>query len=54
MLDRVYMQFITFMDDPVYRDEHEVNIELIHTLSRVAPNAEPRFRDDRKYKCLLL
>ncbi|XP_048752282.1 RAB11-binding protein RELCH homolog isoform X2 [Ostrea edulis] len=46
MLDRVYMQFITFMDDPVYRDEHEVNIELIHTLSRVAPNAEPRFRDD--------
>jgi hypothetical protein len=26
-----------------------VNIELIHTLSRVAPNAEPRFRDDCKY-----
>uniref|UniRef100_K1PHE9 Uncharacterized protein n=1 Tax=Magallana gigas TaxID=29159 RepID=K1PHE9_MAGGI len=49
MLDRVYMQFVTFMDDPMYRDEHEVNIELIRTLARVGPNAEPRFRDDREY-----
>ncbi|XP_062567299.1 RAB11-binding protein RELCH homolog [Saccostrea cucullata] len=46
MLDRVYMQFVTFMDDPVYRNEHEVIIELIRTLARVGPNAEPRFRDD--------
>ena len=49
MLDRVYMQFVTFMDDPIYREEHTVNIELIRTLARVGPNAEPRFRDDRKY-----
>lgn len=49
MLDRVYMQFVTFMDDRMYRDEHEVNIELIRTLARVGPNAEPRFRDDREY-----
>lgn len=40
------MQFVTFMDDPIYRDQHEVNIELIRTLARVGPNAEPRFRDD--------
>ncbi|XP_022335472.2 RAB11-binding protein RELCH homolog isoform X2 [Crassostrea virginica] len=46
MLDRVYMQFVTFMDDPIYREEHTVNIELIRTLARVGPNAEPRFRDD--------
>lgn len=43
------MQFVTFMDDRMYRDEHEVNIELIRTLARVGPNAEPRFRDDREY-----
>lgn len=49
MLDRVYMQFVTFMDDPIYRDQHEVNIELIRTLARVGPNAEPRFRDDCEY-----
>ncbi|KAK3085392.1 hypothetical protein FSP39_002678 [Pinctada imbricata] len=46
MLDRVYMQFVSFMDDPMYRNEHQVHIELIRTLSRVAPNAEPRFRDE--------
>lgn len=43
------MQFVTFMDDPMYRNEHEVNIELIRTLARVGPNAEPRFRDDCEY-----
>lgn len=46
MLDRVYMQFQTFMDDPMYRDEYGVNIEILRTLARVGPNAEPRFRDE--------
>ncbi|XP_069112711.1 RAB11-binding protein RELCH homolog isoform X2 [Argopecten irradians] len=46
MLDRVYMQFLTFMDDPAYKDEHNIQTELIRTLARVGPNAEPRFRDE--------
>ncbi|CAC5412344.1 RAB11-binding protein RELCH,RAB11-binding protein RELCH homolog [Mytilus coruscus] len=44
MLDRAYMQFLTFMDDSAYRDEHKVHIELIHTLARVGPNTEPKHR----------
>lgn len=49
MLDRAYMQFLTFMDDSAYRDEHKVHIELIHTLARVGPNTEPKFREECKY-----
>ncbi|ELT88849.1 hypothetical protein CAPTEDRAFT_220556 [Capitella teleta] len=45
-LDKVYMQFQSFMDDPFYRDQHALHIELIRTFARVGPNAEPRFRDD--------
>lgn len=54
MLDRVYMQFQTFMDDPMYRDEYGVNIEILRTLARVGPNAEPRFRDECEYKCYFI
>ncbi|XP_052822976.1 RAB11-binding protein RELCH homolog isoform X2 [Octopus bimaculoides] len=46
MLDRVYMQLQTFLDDPVYRDQHTVHMEIIRTFARVGPNAEPRFRDE--------
>ncbi|GAB1600715.1 RAB11-binding protein RELCH homolog isoform X1 [Argonauta hians] len=46
MLDRVYMQLQTFLDDPVYRDQHSVQMEIIRTFARVGPNAEPRFRDE--------
>ncbi|XP_076109472.1 RAB11-binding protein RELCH homolog [Mytilus galloprovincialis] len=46
MLDRAYMQFLTFMDDSAYRDEHKVHLELIHTLARVGPNTEPKFREE--------
>ena len=49
MLDRAYMQFLTFMDDSAYRDAHKVHIELIHTLARVGPNTEPKFREECKY-----
>lgn len=48
MLDRAYMQFLTFMDDLAYRDEHRVHVELIHTLARVGPNTEPKFREECK------
>lgn len=46
MLDRVYMQLQTFLDDPIYRDQHLLQIEVIRTFARVGPNAEPRFRDE--------
>ena len=48
MLDRVYMQLQTFLDDPIYRDQHLLQIEVIRTFARVGPNAEPRFRDECK------
>ncbi|XP_076331644.1 RAB11-binding protein RELCH homolog isoform X1 [Tachypleus tridentatus] len=46
LLDKVHLQLQTFLDDPVYRDQHVLEIELIHTFARVGPNIEPRFRDD--------
>ena len=42
------MQFQTFMDDPIYRDQHTVTLELVQMFARVAPNAEPKFREDCK------
>ena len=48
ILDKVHMQFQTFMDDPIYRDQHTVTLELVQMFARVAPNAEPKFREDCK------
>ncbi|KAK3746890.1 hypothetical protein RRG08_030301 [Elysia crispata] len=46
VLDRVYMQLQMFFDEQVYREEHAVHVELIRTLARCGPNAEPRFREE--------
>ncbi|XP_067652799.1 RAB11-binding protein RELCH homolog [Haliotis asinina] len=46
VLDRVYMQLQTFFDDPVYREQHVVHVELIRTIAHVGPNTEPKFRDE--------
>ncbi|XP_059148848.1 RAB11-binding protein RELCH-like isoform X1 [Physella acuta] len=46
VLDRVYMQLQMFFDEPAYRDQHAVHVELIRTLARCGPSAEPKFRDE--------
>ncbi|KAL8571755.1 hypothetical protein ACOMHN_051122 [Nucella lapillus] len=46
VLDRVYMQLQSFFDDPMYREHHAVHVELIRTLARCGPNAEPKFQDE--------
>ena len=43
------MQLQSFTDDPIYKDHHPMQVELIHTYAKVGPNAEPRFRDDCKF-----
>ena len=43
------MQLQTFLDDPMYREEHSLHVELIGTFARVGPNAEPKFRDECEY-----
>ncbi|KAK6185475.1 hypothetical protein SNE40_007698 [Patella caerulea] len=53
VLDRVYMQLQTFFDDPMYRDQHDMQVELIRTLARVGANTEPKFREECKYYCLI-
>ncbi|XP_071784644.1 RAB11-binding protein RELCH homolog [Asterias amurensis] len=45
-LDRVYSQFQTFLDDPVYKEEYRLLEEVIRTFGKVGPNAEPKFRDE--------
>ena len=37
------------MDDPVYRDQHNVHMQLVKTLAHIGPNVEPRFREECKY-----
>ena len=49
VLDKVYMQFQTFMDDPIYTDQHSLHVVLIKTFARVGPNGEPRFRDECEF-----
>ncbi|XP_052816582.1 RAB11-binding protein RELCH homolog isoform X2 [Mya arenaria] len=46
ILEKVYMQLQTFLDDPTYREEHELHLELVATFARVGPNAEQKFRDE--------
>ncbi|CAH1269897.1 KIAA1468 [Branchiostoma lanceolatum] len=45
-LDRVHMQFQQFLDDPQYREQHTLHVEIIRTFARIGPNAEPKFRDE--------
>ncbi|XP_014675386.1 PREDICTED: lisH domain and HEAT repeat-containing protein KIAA1468 homolog isoform X2 [Priapulus caudatus] len=46
VVEKAHMQFQGFLDDPIYKDAHAMHVEVIHTLSRIGPNTEPRFRDD--------
>jgi len=46
ILDKMYMQLQSLMDDPAYRDEHALQVALIRAIGRAGPAAEPRFRDD--------
>jgi len=46
ILDKVYMQLQSLMDDSAYRDEHALRVALIRAIGRAGPSSEPRFRDD--------
>ncbi|KAM9436319.1 RAB11-binding protein RELCH homolog isoform 2-T2 [Clarias gariepinus] len=46
LLERVKMQLASFLEDPLYQDQHSLHMEIIKTFGRVGPNAEPRFRDE--------
>ena len=43
------MQFQSFLDDPMYTDQHSLHVEVIRTFACVGPNAEPKFRDECEY-----
>ncbi|XP_033099105.1 RAB11-binding protein RELCH homolog [Anneissia japonica] len=45
-LDRVYLQLQHFLDDPQYKDELSMLVEIIRIFGVVGPNAEPKFRDE--------
>lgn len=46
LLDKVHMQFQTFLDDPQYWNQHTFQLEIIRTFARVGPNIDPKYRDD--------
>ncbi|CAD5117095.1 DgyrCDS5906 [Dimorphilus gyrociliatus] len=46
VLDKVRLQLQSFMDDNLYEGEHLLQLELIHSLARVVPNADANFRDE--------
>lgn len=46
ILEKVYVQFQSFLEDPQYKDQHELQATMIRTFGKVAPHAEPHFRDE--------
>ena len=46
ILEKVYVQFKSFLEDPQYKDQHELQATMIRTFGKVAPHAEPHFRDE--------
>ncbi|XP_068684810.1 RAB11-binding protein RELCH homolog [Montipora foliosa] len=46
ILEKVYVQFQSFLEDPQYKDQHELQTTMIRTFGKVAPHAEPHFRDE--------
>ena len=47
------MQFQSFLEDPQYKDQHELQATMIRTFGKVAPHAEPHFRDEGKVEAKL-
>lgn len=58
ILEKVYVQFQSFLEDPQYKDQHELQVTMIRTFGKVAPHAEPHFRDEgrveAKLECYLI
>ncbi|XP_035218568.1 RAB11-binding protein RELCH homolog isoform X2 [Stegodyphus dumicola] len=46
LLEKVHLQLQTFLDDPMYWDQHLLHVEVIRTFAKVGPNTEPKFRDE--------
>eukprot|EP00118_Oscarella_pearsei_P026326 m.309769 g.309769 ORF g.309769 m.309769 type:complete len:1074 (+) comp47698_c0_seq1:27-3248(+) len=46
LLEKIRLQFQSFLGDPIYEDQHSVQLEVVKTLSDIGPNVEPLFRDE--------
>uniref|UniRef100_T1ISW0 Uncharacterized protein n=1 Tax=Strigamia maritima TaxID=126957 RepID=T1ISW0_STRMM len=46
LMDKVRMQFLSFLEDPQYQDHTAVLVEVIRTFGQTAPNADSKFRED--------
>ena len=46
ILEKVYVQFQSFLEDPQYKDQVALQVAMIRTFGKVAPHAEPHFRDE--------
>ncbi|XP_046842771.1 RAB11-binding protein RELCH homolog [Xenia sp. Carnegie-2017] len=44
-LEKIHIQFQSFLSDPTYYDQHELQVALIRTFGKIGPHSEPRFRD---------
>ena len=53
ILEKVYVQFQSFLEDPQYKDQHELQVTMIRTFGKVAPHAEPHFRDEGRVEANL-
>ena len=51
LLEKAQVQLASFLDEPAYESEHAVQVEVVKTLGRCGPNAEPVFRDQCKSLC---
>ena len=45
-MEKIRLQFQSFLDDPIYEDEHAIHLEVVKTLADIGPNVEPKLRDE--------
>lgn len=46
LLEKIRLQFQSFLDDQVYANEHALLLDMVKTLGEIGPNVEPKLRDD--------
>ncbi len=50
ILERVYIQIQSFLNDPNLKDDYDIKIELIRAFKRIVVKIDAKFREECKFK----